>query len=162
MMNAILSAQLKIATATSGSVYGLRTQKQTHSSMQPVHMCLVRSHLFHVYSLHANIRSCNTNFLPAPPVLGVSIEAFNYVTNRMSNMTTATGIAREVHTTGKTLNHVPIKHNWKTLPMQMLVVLALVAAVSTAVIYPSRSHTHPLPKRWTELRHDQRTRRNQM
>lgn len=59
----------------------------------------------------------------------------------MSNMTTTSGLAREVTTTAKTLSHVLMKHNWKTLPMQMLVILAFVAAVSIAVIYPSMSCT---------------------
>jgi ATP-binding cassette subfamily A (ABC1) protein 3 len=74
--------------------------------------------------------------------LGIGIQAFDYVTNRMSNMTTTRGLAKEVTTTAKTLSHVSVKHNWKTLPFQMLVIIAFVAAVSIAVIYPSMFSTN--------------------
>jgi hypothetical protein len=69
------------------------------------------------------------------------MQAFDYVTNRMSNMTATTELPREVSSTVQVLNHVPIKHDWRTLPLQMLVLLAFVAAVSTAVIYPGKSPT---------------------
>lgn len=146
MTKVVLSTQSKIVMATSGLVYGLQSRKQTHFSMQPVHMCLVRSLLCFIFILLLLL------FLPTYKVikltspllaLGATIQAFDYVTNRMSNMTTTSGIAREVTTTGKILTHVPIKHNWKTLPMQMLVVLVFIAAVSTAVIYPSMSPYPP-------------------
>lgn len=74
--------------------------------------------------------------------LGIGIQAFDYVTNRMSNMTTTSGPAREVTTTAKSLSHALKKHNWKTLPLQMLVIIAFVAAVSIAVIYPSMFSTY--------------------
>lgn len=69
------------------------------------------------------------------------MKAFDYVTNRMSNMTAATGATREVNSTVQVFNHIPIKHDWRTLPLQMLVILAFVVAVSTAVIYPGISLT---------------------
>lgn len=65
------------------------------------------------------------------------MQGFDYMTNRMSNMTATTGVTRQVSSTVQIFNHVSIEHDWRTLPLQILILLAVVAAVSTAVIYPS-------------------------
>ncbi|OKL56003.1 hypothetical protein UA08_08671 [Talaromyces atroroseus] len=75
----------------------------------------------------------NTFFHVASPyATGIGLQAFDYVTNRMSNMTASAGLTRKVSSSVQVLNHVPIKHEWRTLPLQMLVVLVFVAAASTA------------------------------
>lgn len=63
--------------------------------------------------------------------------AFDYLTNRLTNMTASTGQARHVTSNIKIFNHAPIKHDMLNLPLQMLLVLAFIVSASTAVLYPS-------------------------
>ncbi len=67
--------------------------------------------------------------------IGVGIEAFSLLTNRLSN-STAAGSARQMKTTLRTLRHVEPVHDIRNLPIAMLLVLAFVAAASIATIYP--------------------------
>jgi hypothetical protein len=62
--------------------------------------------------------------------------AFNYVTNRLTEMAASTGQARRVTSNLAILNHVPIEHGILNLPLQMLLVLAFIVAASTSVLYP--------------------------
>lgn len=65
------------------------------------------------------------------------MQGFDYITNRMNNMTATTGVTRQVSSIVQIFNHVSIEHDRRTLPLQTLILLAFVTVVSTAVIYPS-------------------------
>ncbi|KAI9041867.1 uncharacterized protein KD926_006412 [Aspergillus affinis] len=63
------------------------------------------------------------------------INAFSFLTNRLAN-STADNQARLVSTTLRTFRHVQPVHDWRNMPISILIVVAFMAAVSTTAIYP--------------------------
>ncbi|KAE8392439.1 hypothetical protein BDV23DRAFT_181593 [Aspergillus alliaceus] len=70
-----------------------------------------------------------------PDLSGSRLSAFSLLTNRIAN-STATQKARHLSTRMRLMRHVESHHDWRNLPISMLLVIALVGAVSTASIYP--------------------------
>lgn len=69
-------------------------------------------------------------------IVGVGLAGFSFLTNRIANSTSTTK-ARKITTSMRVMRHVQPSHGSFDLPMIILVVIAFVAAVSTAAIYPS-------------------------
>ncbi|PLB48647.1 hypothetical protein P170DRAFT_318057, partial [Aspergillus steynii IBT 23096] len=70
-----------------------------------------------------------------PYSAGNGMGAFNFLTNRLAN-STANNQARMVSTTLRTFRHAGGVHDWRNMPIAILLVIAFMAAVSTTVIYP--------------------------
>ena len=64
------------------------------------------------------------------------LAAFSLITNRMAN-STSSNQARHMTTKLRTMRHVNPVHDWRNMPIAILLVIVFVASVSTAVIYPS-------------------------
>lgn len=68
------------------------------------------------------------------------LATFGLITNRMGN-STSNSQARHMTTRLRTMRHVHPVHDWRNMPIAILLVIVFVASVSTAVIYPSMLHT---------------------
>ncbi|KAJ5587579.1 uncharacterized protein N7459_003344 [Penicillium hispanicum] len=63
------------------------------------------------------------------------LAAFSLITNRIANSTSDTH-ARQMTTRLRTMRHVEPVHDWKDMPVSILIVIVFMASVSTAIIYP--------------------------
>ncbi|KAK1144117.1 hypothetical protein N8T08_005779 [Aspergillus melleus] len=63
------------------------------------------------------------------------IDGFSFLTNRLAN-STANSQARIVSTTLRTFRHIVPVHDWRNMPIAILIVVAFMTAVSTTAIYP--------------------------
>ncbi|THC93214.1 hypothetical protein EYZ11_007296 [Aspergillus tanneri] len=63
------------------------------------------------------------------------LSAFSLITNRIAN-STSKNQARQVSTDLRLMRHVRPVHDWRNMPIAILLVIVFMAPVSTAIIYP--------------------------
>lgn len=78
------------------------------------------------------------------------LATFGLITNRMANSTSSSQ-ARHMTTRLRTMRHVHPVHDWRNMPIAILLVIVFVASVSTAVIYPSMFRSQCIAPDITDL-----------
>ena len=78
------------------------------------------------------------------------LATFGLITNRMAN-STSNSQARHMTTRLRTMRHVHPVHDWRNMPIAILLVIVFVASVSTAVIYPSMFRSQCIAPDITDL-----------
>ncbi|KAE8150913.1 hypothetical protein BDV25DRAFT_139348 [Aspergillus avenaceus] len=93
------------------------------------------------FGLYAPKADQTTFFIDVTPDLsGSQLSGFSYLTNRIVNSKSKQS-ARKLSTRMRMMRHVDSNHDWRNLPISMLLVIVMVGAVSTASIYPMYERT---------------------